>query len=377
MPGRVSGPRCHRRRSVLRHCWLPGDWHGEPCLCFSKIAAPVSHWEATNMGEIARRDMLRAFFAAGFISGAAGRPAMADEPVTIRLGYGLAAEEQIWLLIAKPELGKNQGKLYKLDATRFQGSDKRAQAFEAGAIDLSEGSATGVMGAAAEGVLAKIICSVTRESKRGFSTSFYVPETSPIKAIPDMKDKVVGINGFETAGHLWLKAALEKNGMTDKDVTITPVPFPAMQEAMLAGKIDVGEFPQPFSALLEKQAKVRKIFDAKYGIPFDEELIVIAGKDEFLKKNAPAIRGFLEDVRDATKFYLEKPREARQILIDAKMVRVTPDVYLDMYDYYRDPTLRPDIEALKKIQEYQIKAGFQKKAADIDALVDASYLPNS
>jgi len=329
------------------------------------------------MGEIARRDMLRAFFAAGFISGAAGRPAMADEPVTIRLGYGLAAEEQIWLLIAKPELGKNQGKLYKLDATRFQGSDKRAQAFEAGAIDLSEGSATGVMGAAAEGVLAKIICSVTRESKRGFSTSFYVPETSPIKAIPDMKDKVVGINGFETAGHLWLKAALEKNGMTDKDVTITPVPFPAMQEAMLAGKIDVGEFPQPFAALLEKQAKVRKIFDAKYGIPFDEELIVIAGKDEFLKKNALAIRAFLEDVRDATKFYLEKPREARQILIDAKMVRVTPDVYLDMYDYYRDPTLRPDIEALKKIQEFQIKAGFQKKAADIDALVDTSYLPNS
>ena len=32
--------------------------------------------------------------------------------------------------------------------------------------------------------------------------------------------------------------------------------------------------------------KVRKIFDAKYGVPFDEELIVLVGKDEFLKKNA-------------------------------------------------------------------------------------------
>ncbi len=329
------------------------------------------------MGQIIRRDMLRGVFAAGLLGGAAVRPAMADDPVTIRLGYGLAAEEQVWLLIAKPDLGKNQGRLYRLDATRFQGSDKRAQAFEAGAIDLSEGSATGVMAAAAEGVQSKIICSVTRESKRGFSTSFYVPDGSPIKTILDMKDKIVGINGFETAGHLWLKAALEKNGMTDRDVTITPVPFPAMQEAMLAGKVDVGEFPQPFAALLEKQAKVRKIFDAKYGIPFDEELIVIAGKDEFLKKNAPAIRAFLEDVRDATKFYLEKPREVRQILIDTKMVRVTPEVYLDMYDYYRDPTLRPDIEALKKIQEFQIKAGFQKKTADIDALVDTSYLPNS
>jgi ABC-type nitrate/sulfonate/bicarbonate transport system substrate-binding protein len=260
------------------------------------------------MSTIARRDVLRGFVAAGVAAGVGTRSAMAAEPVTLRLGYGGAAEEQVWLLIAKPELGKNHGKLYKLDATRFQSSDKRAQAFEAGAIDLTEGSATGVIFAAAEGVTAKIIASITKESKRGFSTAFYVPDESPIKSVPDIKGKIVGINGFSTAGHLWLKAALEKHDLSDKDVTITPVPFPAMQEALRAGKIDIGEFPQPFAALLEKQAKVRKIFDAKYGVPFDEELIVIAGKDEFLKKNAEAIRGFLEDVQAATHYYLDKPK---------------------------------------------------------------------
>jgi len=327
------------------------------------------------MDAIARRDVLRGFVAAGVMGCIGAGPAVADEPVTLRLGYGGAAEEQVWLLIAKPELGKNSGKLYKLDATRFQSSDKRAQAFEAGAIDLTEGSATGVIFAAAEGVTSKIIASITKESKRGFSTAFYVPDDSPIKSVPDIKGKIVGINGFSTAGHLWLKAALEKHNLSDKDVTITPVPFPAMQEALRAGKIDVGEFPQPFAALLEKQAKVRKIFDAKYGIPFDEELIVIAGKDEFLKKNAAAIRGFLEDVQAATQFYLNKPKEARQILIDAKMVRVVPEVYLDMNDYYRDPSIHPDTEALARMQEFQMKAGFQKKAADIASLVDTSYLP--
>ena len=257
---------------------------------------------------------------------------------------------------------------------RFQSLDK--QAFEAGAIDLSQGSATGVIFAAAEGVTSKIIASITKESKRGFSTAYYVPDDSPIKSVPDMKGKIVGINGFSTAGHLWLKAALEKHGLSDKDVTITPVPFPAMQEALRAGKVDVGEFPQPFAALLEKQAKVRKIFDAKYGVPFDEELIVIAGKDEFLKKNAVAIRAFLEDIKAATQFYLQKPKEARQILIDTKMVRVTPDVYLDMHDYYRDPSIRPDVEALAKMQEFQIKAGFQKKSADIRAPGGHELLPN-
>jgi ABC-type nitrate/sulfonate/bicarbonate transport system substrate-binding protein len=299
----------------------------------------------------------------------------AAQPATLRLGYGTAAEEPLWLIVAKPELAKNQGKAYTLDATRFTGSDKRGQAFEAGAIDLASSSANGVIFAAAEGVSAKIVASISRESPRGFSTSFYVKDNSPIKSVADLKGKIVGINGFYTSGHLWLKTALEKNGLTETDVTITPVPFPAMQEALDAGKVDLGQFPQPFAALAEKQMKVRKIFDAKYGIPFEEELIVLIGKDEFLKKNASAVRGFLEDLKTATAFYLENPREARQLLIDRKMVRVNPDVYVTMNDYYRDPGLQVDVGALEKMQAFQIKAGFQKKNADVGSLVDLGYLP--
>ncbi len=294
---------------------------------------------------------------------------------TVRFGYGGAAEEPIWLLIAKPDIGKNYGKLYTLDATRFQASDKRAQAFEANALDLASSSANGVLFAAAEGVSAKIIASLSRESSRGFSTTFYAKATAPIKSVKDMKGKVVGINGFSTSGHLWLRAALEKDGLTEADVTIAPVPFPAMGEALAAGKIDVGQFPQPFAALLENDMKVTKIFDAKYGVPFDEELIVVIGKDEYLKKNAVAVRAMLEDLHDAVRFYQEKPAEARKILIDLKMVRVTPDIYINMKDYYHDVSMRVDEEALAKMQDFQMKAGFQKKAADIRSLVDLSYLP--
>ena len=81
------------------------------------------------------------------------------------------------------------------------------------------------------------------------------------------------------------------------------------------------------------------------------------------------------DPKTTMQFYVDKPREARQILIDAKMVRVTADVYLDMHDYYRDPTLRVDAEALENMQNFQIKAGFQSKNADVRSLVDLGYLP--
>jgi ABC-type nitrate/sulfonate/bicarbonate transport system substrate-binding protein len=298
------------------------------------------------------------------------------DPLKIRIGYGVAAEEQLWLLIAKPDIGTHYGKDYTIDGTRFSGSDKRAQAFEAGAIDIASSSANGVIFAAAEGVSGKIIASVSRESQRGYSTSFYALASSPIKTVADLKGKTVAVNGFETSGHLWLKTALAKAGLAESDVTIVPIPFPAMAESLRSGKIDVGEFPQPFDALLHKEMQVTKIFAAKDAIPTDEELIVLVAKDDFLKTNAAGVKAFLDDLHAATKFYLEHPQEARQILIDTKMVRVPADVFLGMADYYRDPAMHAEVKTLEAMQESQFNAGFQSKKADINQIVDLSYLPN-
>jgi len=302
--------------------------------------------------------------------------AVQAEPLNLRIGYGTAAEEQLWLLIAKPDIGTHYGKDYTIEGTRFTGSDKRAQAFEAGAIDLASSSANGVIFAAAEGVKGKIIASVSRESKRGYSTSFYALASSPIKTVRDLKGKTIAVNGFSTSGHLWLKTALEKASLGESDVTIVPISFSAMAESLRSGKIDVGEFPQPFDALLHNEAQVTKIFSAKDAIPTDEELIVLVGKDEFLKANAAAIKAFLDDLHTATKFYLERTKEARQILLDTKMVRVPADVFLRMEDYYRDPAMRAEVKTLEEMQESQFNAGFQKKKADIRQLVDMNYLPN-
>jgi ABC-type nitrate/sulfonate/bicarbonate transport system substrate-binding protein len=327
------------------------------------------------MRAIEIRSLVHGMMAACVLSAIVSTSPAWAQPVTLRLGHGGAAEEPMWLIMAKPERAANYGKAYTLDTTRFVSSDKRAQAFEAGAIDLSVGGAIGVIFAAAEGVTAKFIASITRESTRGFSTSFYVKDNSPIRTVPDLRGRTVGINGFSTSGHLWLKAALEKHGLSESDVRITPIPFSAMQESLEAGRIDLGMFPQPFAALAERQMKVRKLFDAKYGVPFEEELTVVVGKDDFLKKNAAAVRALLSDLKASMRFYLDNPREARQILIDARLVRVNSEVYTSMQDYYRDPTLRVDADALESMQEFQLKAGFQRKRADVRAMVDLGYLP--
>ena len=143
---------------------------------------------------------------------------------------------------------------------------------------------------------------------------------------------------------------------------------------MRSGRIDVGEFSQPFDAMARRDMQVKTIFTSKEGMPFDEELLVIAGRDAFMKASVEATKAFLADLKATTKYYLDHTREARQILIDKKFVRAPPEVYLTMEDYDRDPTMRVDIEALKRMQDVQVSAGFQKKRSDIESLVDLSYL---
>jgi hypothetical protein len=64
----------------------------------------------------------------------------AAEPPLIRFGRGFAAEEQVWLMSARPDLTPNQGKRYQLKQILFQANPQRFQAYLAGEIDA--GTAT-------------------------------------------------------------------------------------------------------------------------------------------------------------------------------------------------------------------------------------------
>src|SRR6185369_3223505 len=68
-------------------------------------------------------------------------PAAQGAPVEIRVGHGFAAEENLWLMAARPDLTPNQGKLYRLTLTAFRGNADRLNAFEAGQIDLATSAA--------------------------------------------------------------------------------------------------------------------------------------------------------------------------------------------------------------------------------------------
>jgi ABC-type nitrate/sulfonate/bicarbonate transport system substrate-binding protein len=302
--------------------------------------------------------------------------AAAADPLNIRVGRGSAAEEQLWLMVALPSITPNQGKAYKIEMTLFRGTDKRFQAYEAGALDVITSSANSVMFAASQGSKMTMIASLSRETKKGFHTLYMVKDDSPLKSPKDLKDKLIGVNGLKSSIHMWAAMVAEKAGFdATKEVRFVPVPFPAQGEALRAGKIDVGAFPEPFAYMEQQKGGLRTLFTSKDAVPFDEELIVLVANPDFLAKNGPAVKAFLSDLVAATKYYETNRKEAQKALIDAKVTRIPADVYFAMPDYERDPTARIKVDSLKQMQDLQIKAGFQDKAVDVEKIVDLSYLP--
>jgi ABC-type nitrate/sulfonate/bicarbonate transport system substrate-binding protein len=298
------------------------------------------------------------------------------EPYKIRVGRGMAVEEQLWLMKAMPSLTPNQGKVYTLDYQLFRGTDQRFKSVEAGDLDIFTCSGATATIAYSQGLRFKAVASLSMESNKGFVTHYVALADSPIKKIEDLKGKIIGNNSARSSIELWARLALEKHGLNpDRDVQWAIVPFPVQGTALRSKKIDIAALPQPFYAAEKAKGGIRTIFTSKDGIPFDEELMLVLATPDLATKRPEVLRAFLADLVSANKYYIAHPKEAREALLKAKMVRVPEKLYVNMEDNYRSPSMRIDVDDLRKVQDYNIAKGYQKKRIDPAIFVDNSFLP--
>lgn len=299
------------------------------------------------------------------------------DPVKIRVGHGSAAEEPLWMVKAAPDVTPHQGKSYIADYTLFRSTDKRFQAFEAGELDIMDGSAHSVMMAAAQGLEFKVVASLSHEGgANGFATQYMVKDDSPIHSFADLKGKKIGINGPRSSIDIWARLALTKHGLDPaRDVKWVALPFSSQGEAVRAGTLDVGAFPQPFAAFEQERGGLRTVFTSLEGIGQQEDLMLLLVKKDFAEKHPQVLRDFLSDLVAATHYYVEHPEQSHQKLIDAKFVNVPLELSLKMRDYEHAMDARVDVESLQKMVKALREFGYIEKDPDLKSVVDMSYLP--
>ena len=305
--------------------------------------------------------------------------AIAAEPPLIRFGRGFAAEEQVWLMSARPDLTPNQGKRYQLKQILFQANPERFQAFLAGELDAGTAPGLAVIFARAQGVDMKIVASVCLEAqgKEWFSTTYMVKDDGPVKTVRDLKNGTIGVVGIKTATDLWARAGLLNAGLVpDRDTKVVPMAFPVIGDAVRTGKVSAGTFVEPFYSAELAKGGLRKLFTAVDAVGYDHELLDIFFGEKFLKSNPDAVRAFLADYVAVTKYYLANKEQAKRDLHKAGFVRTPLEIYLKNADWKRDPNARVDVESLKRLSQFMLdKLQWLEKPVNVDSMVDLSYLP--
>ena len=301
----------------------------------------------------------------------------AAEPPLIRLGRGFAAEEQVWLMSARPDLTPNQGKKYGLKQILFQANPERFQAYLAGELDAGTAPGLAVIFARAEGVDMKIVANICQEAKGYFSTTYMVKEDGPVKRVQDLKDRTIGVVGYKTATDLWARAGLINAGLVpDKDTKVFSIGFPAMGDAVRTDKVQAGTFVEPFYSQQVEKGGLRKLFTATEAVGYDHELLDVWFGEKFLKAHPDVVRAFLADYVAVTKYYLGNMEQAKRDLHKAGFVRGAIESYLKNADWRRDPNARVDVESLKKLSSFMLeKLQRLEKPLNVDQMVDQSYLP--
>jgi ABC-type nitrate/sulfonate/bicarbonate transport system substrate-binding protein len=354
-----------------------GRWlHTWPVACSALLALVLAACAAPSGAPAPSKPSTSSPTSTAAPAGGTSQPVAGGTPVEIRLGHGFAAEENLWLMAAKPDLTPNQGRAYTLNFVAFRANADRLSAYEAGQIDGGTMPAPTGLFAAEQGLPFKLVASVARERQGAFNTTYLALEDSGIRGPSDVRGKTIGIVDFKSATDLWARAAVESAGLNpERDVSFVVVPFPAMGEALRARRIDVGVFPEPFVTIEKRRGGVVEVWTSKTGVPFEEELLDIFLRPEFIAQHREAVRAFLSDFVAATRWYLDHRDEARQVLIDKGFVQTSPDVYLATNDYYREPTGRITLDGLTQLQELHMKLGWQARRVNIPDIVDQSLLP--
>ena len=181
-----------------------------------------------------------------------------EEPTTIRVGHGRAAEEPFWLMTVMEDLTEYQGDWYDLELQPFRGTEERLQAYQAGDLDAVVVSPQAQIRGTAAGALDLVaVGTIMREAEPdAFSTSFLSLEGSGIESVEDLEGASIAVVDIGSQLDFLAKAGVRQGGF-DPDTAAQYVvfPFPAQEEALRGGQVDVIGLPEPFYTLAKQKRR--------------------------------------------------------------------------------------------------------------------------
>ena len=297
--------------------------------------------------------MIMAFLATLAFAAAAGA---ADYPAKLAVTY-VKAPLNVPSIVAK--YNKTFEAAYPGVALTFPElteGPKQTAALAAGEIGIASclGSTSALL-AASEGLDIRIVGVYSRAPK----AFMIVVKDSAIKSVRDLKGKkVAGPKG--TILHQLLAAALEKEGMSVKDVLFVQMDLPSGANALSNGSVDAALLagPAAYNTLASGARMLRN------GEGLVDATIVIATTEKFMKQYPKAVETFMAAHKKSIEWMKKNPQAAKEMTQkETGLPMAGVEAMYPWYDF--DPRIRKtDIEELVRTQQFMLDNGLQRKKID-------------
>ena len=294
--------------------------------------------------------------------------AQARAQETIRVGWTIPAEESKYWMMRRPEQFGDLGKGYKIEWTQFQGTAPMVQAMVAGALDCStQGVLSLAQGAAQANMQAYIIAQHVGERPGSFSVYWAVKDDSPVKTIADVKGKSVGINVFGSGIYGPMALLFKRHGVdAEKDIKLVETGFPASEDAIRAGRVDVGVLNQPFAARAEAKGGLRKLFSLSDQLQNIVHIFEVCRKD-FVDKNPELAKRYVRDLTAGMRKAVSNRDETLKVVSEVTKapIPVLDSFLLKPNDFAREPGAKPNFEGIQAMLDIYADTGMVSKKLDV------------
>ena len=205
------------------------------------------------------------------------------------------------------------------------------------------------------------------------------PEIANIKAL---KGKRVGVEST-ALGAFFISRALEKNGMSVKDIQIVSLELTEHERAYKQGKVDaVVTFGPARIKLLAAGAKL--LFDSSQ-IP-GEIVDILAVSKEAITNSSDTIQSLVNGRFRALDYLEKNPQDAASRI--AKRTQVTPEQILNAFKGLRQPNLQENqklldksdpalVNSMRKLVQIMVENKLLPKAIDPVNLLDDRFIKNA
>jgi sulfonate transport system substrate-binding protein len=313
--------------------------------------------------------------ALAILLGSAGASA---DPLNIRISWVAVPNNLPPLFMAKPEMMQHAGKSYTVDPIRFPGTPQSVAALASGDLDIAlltfSSFPLAIQNAGLQDL--RVISDEFIDGSPGYySAEFMVLKDGPVKAIKDLKGRVVAINVRGGGTDMALRAITRKDGLQEKrDYTELEVAFANMKAVLLDRKADLIGLGVPAMSTDPGLREVAtSLFTQRDSLGPTAQVIWVA-RSGFLEKNRAALLDFMEDALRSRRFYTD-PANHREVVDIVAGVTKLPPQQLEPWlftknDFYRDPNGLLDPAVLQDNIDKMVDLGFLKSGIDVKKYMD-------